>query len=402
MMIINLAALSYGADAACPTSAPRQARSYPIEIISNKPFVQVRIDGSKPRRFLLDTGSAGALIDPALAKSLGFVPKSTSEGNFGVGNSRSSIAVLEPPACQEMADARTEAHLVAFDLSMISQVEGVPVFGTVGSEFFNAFVVRIDYEHSTVRVLDPSFDYRGNGVVLPIEVAGQIFVNAKLQKRSGETVEGRFILDTGTRTALSLNSPFVREHHLLDGETAIPLATLGVGMGGESLASVYRIRKVELGPLAFHDVVATASHDEKGVFADPKVAGIIGGELLRKFSVIFDYPHRRLIFEKTPQSDSAFGYDASGLFLLAEGAKLNRIKVLRVVAGSPAEEAGLRKDDVILKIDGSAARNLEAVRELFRRPQKTYNLELDRAGKITRATLRTEDLLTRAADTRTM
>jgi len=377
---------------------------YPIEIVSNKPLVQVRINDSKPHRFMLDTGSGAALIDPPLARSLGFESASESKGFFGVGNAKSSLTLLKPTGCQEMAGSRVAGvHFLAFDLSLISSVEGVPIRGTVGSEFLQKSVVVIDYANARIRVLDPSsFDYRGEGIVLPVVIDRQIFTTVRIHKRSGEVVEGKFYLDTGTRTALSLNSPFVRDNHLLDGETAIPLATLGVGMGGESLASVYRIQEIEIGPLRLHDVVATASHDEKGVFADPKVAGIIGGELLRKFTVILDYPHQRVILEKTPQSDAPFGYDASGLFLLAAGAKLDRITILRIIAGSPAEAAGLKKDDVIVTIDGKPARKLEQVRQLFRREGQTYALRIRRGGKMVSASMQTEDLLARESDTRRM
>jgi hypothetical protein len=377
---------------------------YPVEIVSNKPLVQVRINDSKPHQFMLDTGSGAALIDPPLARSLGFKSASESKGFFGVGNAKSSLVLLKPTACQEVAGTRVaDVHFLGFDLSLISSVEGVPIRGTVGSEFLEKSVVVIDYAHSRIRVLDPSsFEYHGDGIVLPVVIDRQIFTTIRIHKRSGEVVEGKFYLDTGTRTALSLNSPFVRDNHLLDGETAIPLATLGVGMGGESLASVYRIQEIELGPLRLRDVVATASHDEKGVFADPKVAGIIGGELLRKFTVILDYSHQRVILEKTPQSDAPFGYDASGLFLLAAGAKLDRITILRVIAGSPAEAAGLKKDDVIVSVDSKPAHKLETVRQLFRREGQTYALRIRRAGKTVSASIQTEDLLARAGDTRRM
>ena len=377
---------------------------YPIEIVSNKPLVQVRINDSKPHQFMLDTGSGAALIDPPLARSLGFKSASENKGFFGVGNAKSSLTLLKPTGCQEMAGASVaDVHFLAFDLSLISSVEGVPIRGTVGGEFLQKSVVVIDYANARIRVLDPSsFDYRGEGIVLPVVIDRQIFTTVRIHKRSGEVVEGKFYLDTGTRTALSLNSPFVRDNHLLDGETAIPLATLGVGMGGESLASVYRIQEIEIGPLRLHDVVATASHDEKGVFADPKVAGIIGGELLRKFTVILDYPHQRVILEKTPQSDAPFGYDASGLFLLAAGAKLDRITILRVIAGSPAEAAGLKKDDVIISIGGKPARKLEEVRQLFRREGQTYALRIRRGGKMVSASMQTEDLFARESATRRM
>jgi membrane-associated protease RseP (regulator of RpoE activity) len=396
------AGLAYAAKP-CTPFAPRDAQqSYPFEIVSNKPIVQIRVNGSKAQPLMLDTGSAASLIDPTLAKSLGFQPESQNDGFFGVGSKKSSLTLLKPPACLEMAGAHAEVRLLGFDLSLISSVEGTPVRGTLGGEFLKHFVVVIDYAKKTLRVLDPSFEYHGDGIVLPVTIDRQIFTTARIHKSSGETVEGKFYVDTGTRTALSLNSPFVRDHHLLEGETAIPVATLGVGMGGESLATVYRVRELELGPLHLSGVVATASHDEKGVFADPNVAGIIGGELLRKFTVILDYPHQRVILEKGPQSDTPFGYDASGLFLLAEGTKLDRIKVLRVVDGSPASEAGLQKDDVIETIDGKPAHNLEHVRQLFRSEGQTYALRIRRDGKSVRASIRTEDLLGRAGATKRM
>jgi hypothetical protein len=394
-------ALAYAGEPCTPFARHGQ-QSYPVKIVSNKPLVQVRVNGSKPQLLMLDTGSAASLFDPSLAKSLGFQPESQNDGFFGVGNRKSSLTLLKPPACLEMAGAHAEVRLLGFDLSMISAVEGVPIRGTVGGELLKHFVVVIDYAKKTLRVLDPSFEYHGGGVILPVTIDRQIFTTARIHTSSGQTVEGKFYVDTGTRTALSLNSPFVRDNHLLEGETAIPVATLGVGMGGESLATVYRVRELELGPLRFHDVVATASHDEQGVFADPNVAGIIGGELLRKFTLILDYPHQRVILEKSSQSDAPFGYDASGLFLLAEGTKLDRIKVLRVIAGSPADEAGLQKDDVIETIDGKPMHNLESVRQLFRIEGQRYALRIRREGKSVSASVRTEDLLGRASNTKRM
>jgi hypothetical protein len=395
--------LSARAESPCASKPLAAGKSYPIEIVSNKPFVQVRINDSKPYRFMLDTGSGASLIDPPLARALGFQPASESKGNFGVGSGTTSLVLLKPTACQEMAGTRVAGvHLLGFDLSGISSVEGLPVRGTVGSEFLHKSVVVIDYAHSTIRVLDPAFEYRGNGVVLPVTIDGQIFTTVHIHKSSGEIVEGKFYLDTGTRTAISLNSPFVRDNHLLAGETAIPLATLGFGMGGESLASVFRIRQLELGTISLQDVVATASLDEKGVLADPNVAGIIGGELLRKFTVILDYPHQRVILEKTPLSNSPFGYDASGLFLIARGPKLDRITILRVVAGSPADAAGLQKDDVILSIGGDPAGTLETVRQRFRTEGRTYVLHVLRNGKTVTTSIRTEELLADASVTRRM
>jgi hypothetical protein len=375
---------------------------FPMNIASNKPFIDVRIAGSAPQKFLFDTGSNESLIDPSLAKVVGLEAIQTSEGNPGVGNARTTFIQYGPPMCEEVAGAAVpDIHFIGFDLSTISSVEGLPVRGTVGGEFIHNFVFVIDYEHRRLQALDAaSFDYHGDGIVLPIAVDGQIFAKVRLRKRSGEVVTGTFYVDTGTRTALSLNEPFTRANHLLDGETVIPEATLGVGIGGESLATVFRFSDVEIGALHLHDVVATASHDERGVFADPNLAGIIGGDLLRKFTVILDYPHKRVILEKTRHSDSPFLYDAAGLFLVAGGPKYDRIRILRVVPGSPAADAGLQKGDTIETVDGKPAAVLDDVRALFLRPGVTFRVRISRDGKSFDKILRTVDLLSSPTATR--
>jgi hypothetical protein len=375
---------------------------FPMKIASNKPFIDVRIAGSAPQQFLFDTGSNASLIDPALAKVVGLEAIESNEGNQGVGNARTTFIRYGAPLCEEVAGAAVpDIHFIGFDLSTISSVEGLPVRGTVGGEFIHNFVFVIDYEHRRLQALDPaSFEYHGDGIVLPIAVDGQIFATVKLRKHSGETVTGTFYVDTGTRTALSLNAPFTRANRLLDGETAIPEATLGVGIGGESLATVFRFSDVEIGALHLHDVVATASHDEKGVFADPNLAGIIGGNLLRKFTVILDYPHKRMILEKTRHSDSPFLYDAAGVFLMADGPKYDRIRILRVVPGSPATDAALQKGDVIEAVDGKRATVLDDVRTLFLRLGVTYRLRISRDGKSFEKTLRTVGLLASPTATR--
>lgn len=377
---------------------------FPIAIASNKPFIDVRVAGSAAQQFLFDTGSNASLIDPPLAKSLGFKTVQATEGNSGVGNATSTFLQYDLPVCEEVAGAAVpDIHFIGFDLLTISSVEGLAVRGTVGGELIQHFVFMIDYENRRMKALDPaSFEYHGDGIVLPIAIDGQIFTKVRLRKRSGEVVTGTFYVDTGTRTALSLNAPFTRANHLLDGETVIPEATLGVGIGGESLATVFRFSDVEMGGLHLHDVVATASHDEKGVFADPNLAGIIGGDLLRKFTVILDYPHKRVILEKTRNSGAPFLYDGAGVFLVSGGPKFDRIRILRVVPGSPAAAAGLQKGDTIEMVDGKPATILDDVRTLFLRQGVTYRLRISRDGKSFEKSLRTVDLLSSATATRKM
>jgi hypothetical protein len=51
----------------------------------------------------------------------------------------------------------------------------------------------------------------------------------------------------------------------------------------------------------FHDLAVELSRDKTGLFASSDFDGILGGEMLRRFKVIFDYSRQRVILEPNPQ-----------------------------------------------------------------------------------------------------
>jgi len=121
---------------------------------------------------------------------------------------------------------------------------------------------------------------------------------------------------------------------------------------------------------------------------------------LRRFRVTLDYPHKQMILEATPETYARFVYDKSGLFLLGEGDDYRDIRVKSIIAGSPAEDAGVRGGDRLVSIDGKNVRRLglDAVRRLFRENNTRYRLVLERGGEMVTTQLVTKDLLeTKAA-----
>jgi C-terminal processing protease CtpA/Prc len=74
--------------------------------------------------------------------------------------------------------------------------------------------------------------------------------------------------------------------------------------------------------------------------------------------------------------------------------------VKSIIAGSPAEDAGVRGGDRLVSIDGKNVRRLglDAVRRLFRENNTRYRLVLERGGEMVTTQLVTKDLLeTKAA-----
>ena len=51
--------------------------------------------------------------------------------------------------------------VMSLDLSQVSSAEGVRVDGILGGDFYRRYVIVIDYQRQTVRVLDPSYEFSG-------------------------------------------------------------------------------------------------------------------------------------------------------------------------------------------------------------------------------------------------
>jgi C-terminal processing protease CtpA/Prc len=120
------------------------------------------------------------------------------------------------------------------------------------------------------------------------------------------------------------------------------------------------------------------AQDRKGAFASNEFSGVIGGELLGRFKVIFDYAHKRLYLEPNSRLADVFEYDMSGIRMEAEGEDLKTFRVKRVAEKSPAFEAGVRQGDVILAVDGKPASelSLSQINQMFKQEGKEYVLEI--------------------------
>lgn len=353
----------------------------PFELVDNHVVVDAVINGRGPFGLILDTGGQTDLA-VATATALGI----TAKGKTGVGGVG---AGLEPSGYAH--DLRIE--IGGFNLkrqsSMVMDLprsaQGRQLQGMLGYELLRRIVVEIDYQKSTLTLFDPKwFDRTSAGVAIPFDYSDHMPEIAG----SFEGMKGRFRIDTGSGGELIISSPFAEQYHMRERHPRGVERVSGGGVGGSTTGYFTRSNDLTLGPIALGDIVTELSSQKGGAFADPSYTGNVGGKLLKRFIVTFDYPHQRLYLRpRTDQVADTGTFDRSGVALKAGAGGL---VIDSVSAGTAADLAGVRAGDLLRSVDGvpMTVADLSALRLRFRAaPAGTViTLEILRAGaKVSKA-----------------
>ena len=358
-------------------------------------YLPVKVAGQGLYSFVLDTGNGSCpILNEKLARALQ-VPLGKKMSVGGAGAKAVDLYLIDKVDVALAGLEFSAAPSVSLPLDLMDPHWGKRKDGLLGGTIFANLVTDIDYAARTVRFHDPKTFTPPKAEVIPMEVYGQPFVNAKVYLHGkAQPVEAFMMVDTGVRIT-TFNSPFSRKHDL-KAQSPKCLATMtGCGIGGESWGVVGRVQAIEIGGVRIENPVVDFSKDEGGALASDQFAGIIGSDILHRFRVIFDYPGKRMFLEKNAGFDRPFEYDMIGLRLIAVGEKLDAIRIFHVADKTPAQAAGLLAGDEILAIDGRKASefNWETLRAYFQQPGKEVRLEIARGGKALTVTLTLQRLV---------
>src|SRR6266436_3055286 len=187
-LILMLSSVLSSAIAAGPSPAQRSMRQMPFEIASNKPWVQVRINGSAPQTFILDTGSArSSIIARECADRLHLKLGDENQTSLGGGQGvKVAFTYTLNPTLDIAGDTLHVPGLGVFPLAHVNPYEGRRVDGLLGVDFMQRHVVGIDYPRRTFRTYDPdAYHYAGASTPLPIEFHGGLVVAQAVMKPPG-------------------------------------------------------------------------------------------------------------------------------------------------------------------------------------------------------------------------
>ena len=336
--------------------------TFPIEIVNNHIFGKVMANGKGPYTFIFDTGGHN-LITPKTAKKLNLKMVGTMPGQ-GVGNKVEDIGITKLDTVEIAGKVTLDKQtFFVLDFAGDDDTEGFPMEGMIGFEGFRRFVTQIDYSAGKMTLMLPSaFDPKHAGTPIPFEMNGQI----PQVKGSFEGIAGLFDIDTGARDEITLTGPFAKKEGLREKHPKGVEAVDGWGVGGPARGYVTRGGELMLGDVKIPTTVASFSLQEKGSFSDASYAANVGGGILKRFIVTFDYEHRIMYLKPATGPLTDIGtFDRSGMWV--NGVKGSGYKIMDVTKGGAAETAGLKVGEIITSVDGKPAKGpIYAVRKAWR------------------------------------
>ena len=404
-----------------------------FQVINNLIIIPVEVNGVK-LNFLLDTGVENTVLfslDDENSLQFNHIEKIKIRG-LGGGNTIDALHSKNNKfSINGFLDNNHDIYIILDQEINFSSQLGIPVHGIIGYEFFKNNFVEINYKRNRLNIYKNNEDFHIN----KLKQYDEIPISLELQKPYIETFETintkeiktKLLVDSGGSDALWL---FENKTNIQSPKTYFN-DYLGRGFSGYIYGKRSRIEKFQVGK---HEIFyPTISFPDSLSFQNANIVegrnGSIGGEILKRFNVIFDYRNKKMYLKKNSNFDEKFNYNMSGIQIQHHGlqwikeelelktkfvnseisvidnqeksVKYNFLlkpiyEVIDVREDSPGANAGIKKGDIIGKINGNWAYKykLKEITELLQSEEgKTIYMEVERKGVIIKLKFKLKKIL---------
>ncbi len=363
----------------------------PIEIHNNLVVVPVILNNQLPLKFIIDTGVRTAILTEKVYSDILNLSYSKKYTLSGPGGQKLVDAYITSNVTLDMPGVHGQGHSLLVldeDYLELKNSMGTEVHGILGYELFSRFVVKIDYESKKLTLMLPKvFKPKKNYDIIPISIEDtKPFIHAKLQVNDSTSIDATFLVDSGASHGLFLET---QSNPLIRVPDKNIRAILGRGIGGVITGKIGRMRSITIGKYQVTNLITNFPDDY--VYSDTLRKnrytfrnGSIGGDLLSRFTVIFDYPSGKIYLKKNSLFKKGFYFNLSGLTLRATGARLRDYEISDVRENTTAQKAGIVRGDQLIAINGILVKDWELnyVNNFMNyKPGKKVRLEVLRNGK---------------------
>jgi hypothetical protein len=378
----------------------RKRVQIPIEIHNNLVVIPVVLNDALPLKFILDTGVRTTILTQKTFSDILNLPYSRKYTISGPGGEKLVDAYVTNNVSLDLPGVNGRGHamlVLAEDYLELRNYLGTDVHGILGYELFSRFIIEIDYQKKVLTLMTPErFRKRSKFETIPILIEDtKPYVITPLTLTDGTTINAKLLMDSGASHGLMLETTS-------DPRIKVPSQTvsslLGRGLGGEIFGKVGRIKTISLGKSSLDNVIAnfpdpnsyTDSIKMGNIFRN----GSIGGEVMSRFTIVFNFPKEKIYIKKNAAFKKHFYYNLSGITVKAKGSALNIFEVTEVRDQSASQRGGILPGDEILSVNGIAVRNLDlnSVNGFFNsKPGKKIKLEISRKGERLKKEIHLED-----------
>jgi len=338
----------------------------PIEVHNNLVIVPVILNNQLPLKFIVDTGVRTTILTEKIYSDilhLAYSKKFTITAPGGVNTVNAYIAnnvTIDMPGVH----GRGHAMLVLEnDFLELRSSLGSEVHGILGYELFSRFVIKIDYEARLMTLMLPQkFKPSRKYTRLPITVEDtKPYYVAELKVNDTTSMSAKLMIDTGASHGLFLDTES-------SSKIIIPKknisCTIGKGLGGIITGRLARIRSLQMGRYTISNMIASFP-DPNSYFDTLRTGhlvyrnGSVGGEVLSRFQVVFDFPREKIYLKPNHTFRKSSFYNMSGITLKATGPTLREFVVVEVRGQSSAFKVGLKVGDKIFSINNALTSEMD-------------------------------------------
>ena len=331
----------------------KNKRVIKFEYVNGFTIVKVIYGGILYMDFLLDTGASHNILFKKNANDiLGFTYTDTIIiGGADLDVEMKALVSRNVPIMLEGTDIiQRDIIVLEKDYLELENMLGRRIDGIIGGDFLKGLVVDLNYKHGILTIHNPN-EFKPNRKFSSHDIE---LVNYKPYLKSVTQIEDKtdtlnYLLDTGASLALLIHSNKIEGFRLPDN---VIIGNLGKGLGGDLSGFIGMTKHLEMDQYKFNNVISSFQEIDSSILLNREIVrdGIIGNVILSRFHVIIDYVHEKLYLKPTSKIDKEFLFDKSGLLIYALGADLDQYYVKTVYPNTPAQAAGIKPGDKILKI----------------------------------------------------
>lgn len=375
----------------------------PFELHNNLIVIPVILNKTLPLKFVLDTGVRTAiLVDKHYSDFLN-LKYSRKYIISGVGNEKLIEAYVTNSVSLTLPGVHGEGHALLVlerDLMELKNYLGTDVHGILGYELFSRFIIKINYNTKVLTIIDPDrFKGPKHYDALPMVIEDtKPHINATLTQDDGSEVDIKLMVDSGASQSLFIELETDSINLKLPDKNIYTY--IGRGLGGSIKGYVGRMPMVKIGSYEMEEIII--NYPENEFYLDSLKSlpternGTLGGEVLSRFNVIFDFPRGILYLKKNSSFKKPFTYNLSGLTVKAAGPFLKVFEVTEVRENSAGAEAGIIEGDRIIYIQGYHSKDLKLshiIGFLNSKPNKRINMVVQRNDQVINVVLRLKSII---------